>query len=60
MEFSLASLVNSLLLAQAPAVDQAAYIADMHGRGWQVILVTVMSSGIAQALKVFTKLATTG
>lgn len=61
MEFSLSNLFNAAFtFGQSPAVDPAAYIADMHGRGWQVILVTVMSSGIAQALKVFTKLATTG
>ncbi|MBA4076699.1 MAG: acid phosphatase [Cyanobacteria bacterium PR.023] len=32
----------------------------MQGRGWQVIAVTVFSSSFAQALKVITKLVTTG
>ena len=33
---------------------------SLDGRGWQVILVTLMSSSIAQVLKVIIKLLTTG
>lgn len=45
-----------LLLAQAiPTTPD-----HTDGRGWQVVLVTIMASLIAQFLKVFTKLATTG
>ena len=34
--------------------------ASLDGRGWQVILVTLMCSSIAQGLKVLIKLLTTG
>lgn len=52
-----------LLLAQTDIninVGTAAGVVDTDGRGWQVIVVTLMSSFIAQFLKVIIKFVTTG
>ena len=52
-----------LLLAQTGAADTLSTAGHMQmsdGRGWQVIVVTLMSSFIAQGLKVVIKLFTTG
>ncbi|MBI5172593.1 MAG: divergent PAP2 family protein [Candidatus Melainabacteria bacterium] len=47
------------LLILADTLGGAA-AANLDGRGWQVILVTLMCSSIAQGLKVLIKLLTTG
>jgi acid phosphatase family membrane protein YuiD len=47
---------NALLLAQNSGDANPYCAVAEHGRGWQVVLVTVMSSGIAQSFKLFWKL----
>jgi acid phosphatase family membrane protein YuiD len=60
MEFSLLD-PNLLTFAQTTAaLNVQDAVQNMQGRGWQVIAVTVFSSSFAQALKVITKLVTTG
>ena len=53
-------LQDSLLIAQNLPSDPPYCAVAPHGRGWQVVLVTVLSSGLAQALKLITKLIKTG
>jgi len=61
MEFPIIQfLQNTVLLAQNSGATESYCAVAQHGRGWQVILVTVLSSGIAQSLKLFTKLIRTG
>jgi acid phosphatase family membrane protein YuiD len=69
MHFEFSNFIqNSLVVAQNAAQNaaQSAYVdppycaVAPHGRGWQVILVTVFSSGFAQAIKLVTKLIKTG
>src|ERR1700678_365859 len=57
MEFpNIDFLQNALLVAQNSSSDEVYCAVAQNGRGWQVVLVTVMSSGIAQSFKLFWKL----
>ena len=51
---------NALAMAQNNGTGESYCAVAHNGRGWQVVLVTVMSSGIAQSFKLFWKLVTTG
>ena len=61
MEFPIIDfLQNALLMAQNSGSSESYCAVAQHGRGWQVVLVTVMSSGLAQSFKLFWKLVRHG
>ncbi|MBU6455370.1 MAG: divergent PAP2 family protein [Cyanobacteria bacterium REEB67] len=61
MEFPIIDfLQNALTLAQNSGSSEQFCAVAQNGRGWQVVLVTVLSSGIAQSIKLFTKLLLSG
>ncbi|MDQ5938085.1 MAG: uncharacterized protein QG574_5448 [Cyanobacteriota bacterium erpe_2018_sw_21hr_WHONDRS-SW48-000092_B_bin.40] len=60
MEFSLLDPGLLTFAQTTAALNVQDAVQNMQGRGWQVIAVTVFSSSFAQALKVITKLVTTG
>ena len=60
MEFAVNLDLSQLLCLAQTSQPLAPGGTPVDGRGWQVVVVTLMSSFIAQALKVVTKLVKTG
>ncbi len=54
------SLISLLSFADASSVLQPPNTVDGHGRGWQVIVVTLLCSLLAQSVKIVTKFIRTG
>lgn len=60
MDFPLNELLASASTLAQTTLCTTTQVNHTDGRGWQVVVVTLMSSSIAQGLKVITKLIKTG
>ncbi|MBZ0184725.1 MAG: divergent PAP2 family protein [Candidatus Obscuribacterales bacterium] len=60
MDLSILPNISNLFTFGDTSLMAHAAVAGTDGRGWQVVLVTVVCSAIAQSVKIFSKLIKTG